>query len=178
MENGAQALLMAAAVLIFVIALSVTFSTLSQAKSIADVVLFYSDREIFQEHITPDIGTYQDGGRTVDGHTVIATLKRFGHENFAIKIIDKNNHTFHDDDYNELDLDPATFQINSLGDSQKEIKERINKFINDCYSDLINSSFRETFVEITVNGETHAGEGGLTLEENVQKKLFIKYKQL
>ena len=48
MENGVQALMLAFAVLIFVIALSVTFTTFAQAKHTADVVLKYSDREYFQ----------------------------------------------------------------------------------------------------------------------------------
>ena len=54
MENATDALLLAFAVFIFVVALSVSFSTLAQAKSTADVILFYSDRENFQTPLKDD----------------------------------------------------------------------------------------------------------------------------
>ena len=87
MENATEALLMAFAVLIFVIALSVSFSTLAQAKSTADVVLFYSDRENFQTPVSYDKTDYEYGGRKVDVDTVISTIYRCSKEKFSVKII-------------------------------------------------------------------------------------------
>lgn len=44
MENATDALKMSFAVFVFIIALSIVFSLISQAKETADAVLFYSDK--------------------------------------------------------------------------------------------------------------------------------------
>ena len=86
MENAADALLMAFAVLVFVIALALAFSSLAQAKSTADVVLFFSDKTNFQELEEPDTVNYANGARTVEIDTVIATIERCIKEKFTVYI--------------------------------------------------------------------------------------------
>lgn len=160
MENAADALLMAFAVLVFVIALSVTFSTLAQAKSTADVVLYYSDRENFQPPVAYDKKEAEDGGRTVGVDTVIATIERCIKEKFTVRIIDEKEYLF------EYDTS-----------SEKEIKENIRDFIG-AHTGLHATEFRETYVEVTTSGQTYVGEDGTQLEENVGKKIYITYERV
>lgn len=166
MENATDALLMAFAVLIFVVALSVTFSSLAQAKSTADVILYYSDRENFQTPLKDDAQNIQNGGRTVGVDTVIATISRCIKEKFAVKIIgDKNNNT------NEyiFEYDANIYNTSTI---KEGIEEEYKKFLKNYNKD---DKYIETYVEVTISGETYEGEDGTTLEENVGKKIYITY---
>lgn len=165
MENATNALLMAFAVLIFIIALSVTLTTLSQAKSTADIVLFYSDRENFQTPMQYDALNYEDGGRTVGADTVIATIARCAKEKFSVKIIeDEKTYIF------EYDIQTET-----------EIKTEIDRFIQEHTGTHTGTSYRETYVEVTTSGKTYFGvdetgtKDGTQLEEDVGKKIYIIY---
>lgn len=162
MENATDALLMAFAVLVFVVALSVTFSTLAQAKSTADVVLFYSDRENFQTPLKDDTTNVQNGGRTVGVDTVIATISRCIKENFTVRI---NEDT--DDEYEYI------FEYSI--DSKDKIQQKISEFISTHIG--TDSKYRETYVEVTISGTTYTAEDGTILEENVGKKLYITYEK-
>ena len=173
MENSIQALLMAFAVLLFVIALTVTFSTLAQAKQTADVVLYYSDRENFQDLVKVNASDYQDGGRTVGLDTVISTIARCGKEKFSVKVLDKNGNLLKDSKGNEF-----IFEYDVM--KTPEIKERINQFIKYINEQSNYQSkpleFRETYVEATTSGQVFSGEDGTALEQNTGKKLYITYK--
>lgn len=158
MENATDALLIAFAVLIFIIALSVSLTTLAQAKTTADVVLFYSDRENFQTPLPNDSENFEDGGRTVGVDTVIATIARCAKEKFSVKIIEGNK------EY-KFEYDIQT---------EEEIKYEIEKFIKEHSG----SSYRETYVEVTTSGTTYVGEDGTELEKDTGKKIYITYKKV
>lgn len=157
MENATDALLMAFAVLIFIIALSVTLTTLSQAKSTADIVLFYSDRENFQTPLKADPDNASYGGRIVGVDTVIATIARCAKEKFSVKIIDETN----------------TYKFEYDVQTEGYIREEIDKFIKEHTG----SNYRETYVEVTTSGTTYFGEDGTQLEEDVGKKIYITYQK-
>lgn len=161
MENAADALLIAFAVLIFVVALTVTLTSLSQAKTTADIVLFYSDRENFQTPLPSDADNFEDGGRIVGADTVIATIARCAKEKFSVKIIDGTN----EEDIYRFEYDVQT---------EEEIKLEIERFIKE----YTGSSYRETYVEVTTSGTTYVGEDGTQLEENVGKKIYITYRKI
>lgn len=156
MENATEALLMAFAVLVFIIALSVAFSSLSQAKSTADVVLYYSDRENFQTMLEADNVNVQDGGRTVSVDTVIATIARCIKEKFTVKIIEGS------EEYN-FEYDVKTAQ---------EIENEFNRFLTNYNKD---AKYRETYVEVTTSGYTYDAGDGTSLEQDVGKKIYITY---
>lgn len=161
MENATDALLIAFAVLIFIIALSVTLTTLVQAKSTADVVLFYSDRENFQIPLKSDSDNFEDGGRTVGADTVIATIARCAKEKFSVKIIEGTSN----DKIYKFEYDTQT---------EEEIKLEIERFIKE----YTGTNYRETYVEVTTSGTTYVGEDGTQLEEDVGKKIYITYKKI
>lgn len=175
MENATDALLMAFAILIFIIALSVTLTSLSQAKSTADIVLFYSDRENFQPTLRDDAANVSNGGRTVTVDTVISTIYRCAREKFSVKIIEgANTYTF------EYDVQ-----------KKEQIEENIENFIKEHTG----TNYRETYVEVTTSGKVYiagaggteveddvgtviAGGDGTQLEHDVGKKIYITYEKI
>lgn len=168
MENAIDALLMAVAVLVFIIALSVSLTTLAQAKSTADIVLFYSDRENFQTPLRDTNNNVNNGGRNVTVDTVIATIYRCAKEKFAVKIIDGTN----EDDVYIFEYDVQT---------SAQMKEEIQRFVEEHNGD---EKYRETYVEVTTSGTTIFGEDdegikdGTQLEQNVGKKIYITYEKI
>lgn len=171
MENATEALLMAFAVLVFVIALSVTFSTLTQAKSTADVVLYYSDRENFQTLKDYKKEDYEDGGRTVGIDTVIATIARSTKEKFSVKIIgDGKSNT--EEYIFEYDANIYKSKYSNITDTMSGIKEEYTSFLKNCN---MADSYRETYVEITTSGKVYTGDDGTKLEENTGKKIYITF---
>ena len=85
MENAADALKMAAAVLIFVVALSISSTAFGEARATATTILEYRDREYDY--------TYVDGSestqRTVGLETIVPTIYRSYKENYKI-VFDSN----------------------------------------------------------------------------------------
>ena len=84
MENSAEALKLAFAIFVFVIAMATIFMVISQAKSTADTVFYYTDKTNFQ---TP----YGAGDNLVGVDNLIATLFRYYKESISVKILDRNN---------------------------------------------------------------------------------------
>lgn len=83
MENAAEALKMAGAVLIFVLAISITILSFGQVRETADIILDYKDRETF--YIDGDY-YYKTTGteRSVGLESVIPTVFRAYLENYKI----------------------------------------------------------------------------------------------
>ena len=80
MENAADALKMAAAVLVFVMALGIGISSFSQARTAADTLISYTDRDSVTQY-AEDIGTKT---RFVGKETIIPTIYRAYKENYKI----------------------------------------------------------------------------------------------
>ena len=89
MEDAVQALKMAFAVLVFTLAISVTFYALSQAKSTAEVIFYVSDKTNYYDNIESDINN-NSVTREVGLETVIPTLYRYYRENFMVQIMDSS----------------------------------------------------------------------------------------
>ena len=154
MENGVKALMMGFAMIVFVIGITVSFRTLTKAKRTADVVFYYSDRENFQELKSFDPSYYQNGIRTVNRDTVISTLFRCMREKFSVEIIDNGTYIF---EYDVM--------------TKEEIQEQINNYVLNGKG----NTFYESFVEVKTSGEIYVAPDGTALEENVGKKLYIRY---
>ncbi len=85
MENISEALKMAGAALLFVLAFTVTLMLFNQAQATADSVLFSADKTNFYEHIEPNSTGVT---RSVGIETIIPTLYRYKQEGFTVKILD------------------------------------------------------------------------------------------
>lgn len=92
MENAADALKMAAEVLLFILALGITISSFSQARETSEIVLGYTDRDYVTQYVE-DLETTE---RVVGIETIIPTIYRAYKENYKIY--------FYDVDGNPLEL--------------------------------------------------------------------------
>lgn len=88
MENAAEALRMAFVVLVFVIAMSLAFMMITQARSTADVVFQTTDKQEYVTGITSIGQDRSDEYRIVGIDTVVPTIYRYAQENYGVTIID------------------------------------------------------------------------------------------
>lgn len=90
MDNAVESILIAFAVMVFVIALSMTTYLLSTAMSTTETLIYNSDRTNYLDNI--EVELVDSYIRTVGIDTVINSLYRYYKENFMVKIY-KNNGT-------------------------------------------------------------------------------------
>ncbi|MDO5555300.1 MAG: hypothetical protein Q4G09_01180 [Clostridia bacterium] len=162
MENATDALKIAFAIFVFVIAITILFSLVSQAKATADVVLYHSDKTNFYSHVAS-----QGENRTVSYAEVVSTLYRYYKESICVTIdLGKNDvHTF--------DLG------NSVGNSDGNIKgveDNLKNFIKEKLEKYSDKMFTEKFTEAPVGGIYSTGEDGsqITLSSGM-KKIYVTY---
>lgn len=89
MENATEALKMAFAVLVFVMAMSLAFMLVTEARSTADVVFLAKDEQEYVTGITA-IEQTSEQYRIVGLDTIIPTIYRCAQENYGVTIIDDN----------------------------------------------------------------------------------------
>ena len=80
MENAAEALRLAALVLIFVLVLSITMNAFSQARQSVDQIVISSDREYLTEYVEQSPSTL----RIVGAESIVPTIYRAYKENYKI----------------------------------------------------------------------------------------------
>lgn len=100
MENASEALIMAFAVLIFVLALSISISSFTQARVTSEAIMQMSDSSFDYTYVGQDVWTPNKDGeevnatkRTVGSETIIPTLYRAYKENLVIIFQDSINAT-------------------------------------------------------------------------------------
>ena len=86
MENGAEALKIAFAIMMFIMALSLSISSISQANSAVTAIIGYNDRETNYSYVEPS----SSSNRTVGVETIIPTMYKAYKENFKILFLDQN----------------------------------------------------------------------------------------
>lgn len=90
-DNISNALLMAAAMLIFIIAVTVTFSLISQTKTTADTVLYsYDDTKYYDEgyeNITYTLADEKNLSRKINMETIMPTVYRYIKEHYGVTIM-------------------------------------------------------------------------------------------
>jgi hypothetical protein len=85
MENAVDAIKMGFAVLVFAIAITLTFSVIGQARATADAVFSTTDKTEFYDYATE--GDYNaEEYRTVSFETILPTIHRYAKEQYAVTI--------------------------------------------------------------------------------------------
>ena len=128
MENAANALKMAAWVLIFVVALSIIINAFGMARQTTDILISYNDNEYYTDYV--EQGNTE---RKVGYETIIPAIYRAYKENY--KIIFLNN-----------DGTPMYFYEN------KNTKEQIN-YIDLEKQNVGNDTAKEEFIKYIVTGK-------------------------
>ena len=161
MENAVDALKIAAAVLVFVIALTIAFALLSQAKATSDIMLFASDKTNYYTY-SKDADDAE--GRIVGADVVISSLYRYYKESVVVRVYNKNN-TLIEEFNTETDG----------GLSQRERKKRVNDWI-EKNSSTLNGTFLETFDEVKKSGEYIVEDDGSEITvQSGQTSIYITY---
>lgn len=137
MDDAVQALTMAFAVIVFVMALTISMMLIGQARDASDALTQYSDLTAFYDNIQLDSDEgVTETERIVGLDTVIPTLYRYYKENFCVKIYDVDNTLLQIFDVNiETNLRSAI--VNTNAGSSKTDQELIK---DEAYTKIYNDS--------------------------------------
>lgn len=159
MENAADALKIAFAIFVFVLAITITFSVISHAKSTADVVLYYSDKTNFYDHTASS----SNSNRQVSVTEVISTLYRYYKESISVTV--------------DLGAEGVTtFDLSNSSSSITQIENNLKIYIANLLTSHGESKFTEEFVEVPISGiyETGDDDTQITLSSG-GKKVYVTY---
>lgn len=158
MENAADALKIAFAIFVFVLAITVTFGVISQAKSTADTVLYYSDDTNFYEHLRA-----KDRNRIVSVSEVISTLYRYYKESLCVTVVLGNENI-------------RTFDLNNSSATITSIENDLANYIEYNLLGLDDATFTEEFVEAPISGIYDQGADGseITISSG-GNKVYVTY---
>lgn len=168
MENAVDALKIAFAVIVFVIAIALAFSIFSQARAVSDAITYASDKTNFEEYVQE----HAQANRTVGIETVIPAVRRYvkDNENYCVEIIDGSK----------------TYTFDLLVDQQmnrtpKQIQENLEKSLEELLNKYRNATFKESYSETVYRGgigevKNENGETIETVEKiNTDTKVKITY---
>ncbi len=169
MENAVEALKTAAAVLIFIIAITVTFTMFSQAKTTADAVIKRQDTQEYLEAAELESTLYTsseaiksgtssttteenptmttDGYRIVQPEDVISTIYRYNLEKYGVTIVQKNGDVIARFDSNTENLMRQWYNIQEGTDSKG------NKITAEKQKENYAAKLKEN-TTVTINGNT------------------------
>lgn len=172
MENAAEALKMAAFVLLFVLALSIAVLTLTQARQTSQAILYTKDQTNYYSYIEADkfvsSGKYQTS-RKVGIDSIIPTLYRYSKEKFRIEFVGLSQELYRSKKDGtkmySLDLDEEMANQEDWQGSQQMIKKHIDDIVSSVMMNYKNRTFLE---EIGIIENT-------TEAQNIQEKRVIRY---
>ena len=133
MEDAADALKIAFAVLVFAIGLAVFFNMASLAKNTSDTVFLSIDKANYYQYTTDDKVVEN---RIVTLKDIVPTIYRYVKENYGVTIIDKDGKLV------------ARFDINtdSLAQGYINSTNQLNEQIKKQYKDAIEGYFNKIFI--------------------------------
>ncbi len=160
MENAVDALKIAFAVFVFIIALTVTFSMIAKLKSTAEYVLYYTDRTNFYSRLNTT-----EKNRTVSVNSVIAMLYRYYNETVSVTV-----------DLTNVGKGIRTFDVsNNTSIDKNAIEKDLENYIEENLQDL-KCDFLEEFVDAPISGIYETGiDGTEVVLSSGGKKVYIKY---
>ena len=174
-DNITDALKMAAAVLVFVIALGVSISSFSQARQTIDTLLTYQDREYDYTYVEKN-GTTQ---RIIGAETIVPSIYKAYKENYKIvfKDIYGNGMAL----YHKSDGSGGTISVSSIdlekdvlgSNEEKEIFIRALLYGSKYSSEIDNFKKSGIFLNKsnfydTIKGRTFKEELGVYYQEEIQ----------
>lgn len=192
MENAAEALKMAGFMLLFIIALSITMITLTQAKTTADSLVKNQDRQQAYQYIEVTGDLSKSLSRTVTLADIIPTLYRYAQEDYAVQFYNadgspmnlyksgQKNASGTNIWKNDLDLDTEHWLENGetryeewRGNTTK-IKQHVDDVVKTLLKDYRNKNFEER-LGTTEDYEESQDTNELVPDINKQYKRIITY---
>lgn len=165
MENAVEALKIAFAVMMFVIALTLSISSFSQANMAVDAITTLRDREVNYTYVVPT----KDFSRTVGIETVVSSMYRAFEENIEIYFFEANGNPF-----------ALYYATDSYGNVKTD---NLGNNIEISCIDLANSEnkgYKETFaskevakehLDIILGGKKVLDEQSNDIQKKYEKKL-------
>lgn len=205
MENAAEALKMAAAVLIFVLALSISINSFSEVRQTSQTILNYRDRE-YETTYVEDNGSTE---RLVGAETIIPSIYKIYQENYKIifniksigylykKKITEGENKGQDEEINYIDLQKEVlgnesqkqrfiqailYGVNSFegkSDVEKEFKNLGIEFNNPngIFEIIENKKYKES-LGVYYQEEVDSDSASNISENNKTKKRVITYSDI
>lgn len=166
MENAVDALKIAFAVIVFVIAISIAFAVFSQARAVSDILLYANDKTNFEEYV-PE---HAKINRTVGIETIIPTIRRYLTNNdvYSVEVIDGSK----------------TYVFDLVNDQQTnltpdKLKENLEKNLEELIRKYSDSTFIETYSEKIYRGDISTSENGETIEKvNTDTNVKVTYTKI
>lgn len=191
MENAVEALKMAGFMLLFIIALSITIITLTQAKTTADSLVKNQDRQQSYQYIEVTGDLSKSLSRTVTLADIIPTLYRYAQEDYAVQFYTSSGSPLYIYESgqikngvpvkkNDLDLDTEHWIENGetryedwRGNTTK-IKQHVDDVVEYLLANYKNSNFEEK-LGTTEDYEESQDTNELVPDINKQYKRIITY---
>lgn len=191
MENAVEALKMAGFMLLFIIALSITMVTLTQAKTTADSLVKNQDRQQSYQYIEVTGDLSKSLSRTVTLADIIPTLYRYAQEDYAVQFYTSSGSPLYVYESgqikngvhvkkNDLDLDTEHWLENGetryeewRGNTTK-IKQHVDDVVEFLLANYKNSNFEEK-LGTTEDYEESQDTNELVPDINKQYKRIITY---
>lgn len=191
MENAVEALKMAGFMILFIIALSITMITLTQAKTTADSLVKNQDRQQSYQYIEVTEDLSKSLSRTVTLADIIPTLYRYAQEDYAVQFYTSSGSPLYVYESgqikngvhvkkNDLDLDTEHWLENGetryeewRGNTTK-IKQHVDDVVEFLLANYKNSNFEEK-LGTTEDYEESQDTNELVPDINKQYKRIITY---
>lgn len=90
MENAVDALKIAFAIFIFVIAIALSFSIVGQVRATSEVILALNDKANSYDYVANEDNNANNKERIVSFETILPTIYRYAKEQYAVTIINKD----------------------------------------------------------------------------------------
>ena len=168
MENAVDALKIAFAIFVFVVAITITFSVISQAKQTSDYVLYFSDETNFYKQLDSS-----DENRMVSVSEVISNLCKYYKESISVIIKLDNENSYNFDNGRETICDPTLSNVSLIKDKEQNLEYFIK---NELLTLDQNTKFEEEFVEVPISGIYKTGSDGTQIvSASGGNKVYITY---
>lgn len=182
MENAADALKMAFAVLVFIIAIAIIFVMISKVRNTADIVLYHSDKTNFYQNYKGnnevDKTADEKGNRIVTITEIISTLYRYYKESVAVTIKLESGDSYYFDLGNETILIKKDEDLLKKLGTEENLEENLGDFISTVLlkSSVKSKTFTEEFTEVPTSGIYSTGSDGSEIVLSAGgKKVYITY---
>ena len=158
MENASEALFMAFAVLVFVVALSIGISSFSLARQTTQAIVDRTDRDFDYKYITSTLNSEGKAMeiRTVGVETIVPALYRAYKENYIVRFYKEENGTTNPLNIYKRKVNGKMVETNEINLEKESIanQEKATLFIDKVlYGGLKNvTSFNNNFENLQVNG--------------------------
>lgn len=143
MENVTHALIMAFAVLVFVVALSISMYALNSVNSTAKAIAYMTDETNYYDNI--NVSASSRTTRIVEADTIVPTLYRYYKENFSVKIFDATSGTKNLLQIFDVDTEGKIYKASAMTNSVlNQPKNREYKLLLDIYGNKITAANAST----------------------------------